>query len=96
MIRMKFQGFNWRHMKLALYWMNIPKKPEQSDRFVMLLIRAAAGKKICCMARAQHGDIAMNIEADRSIVLTGATGFLGAFLMAGLLDRGYRPGSVNV
>ena len=32
----------------------------------------------------------MNIEADRSIVLTGATGFLGAFLMAGLLDRGYR------
>ena len=26
---------------------------------------------------------------DRSIVLTGATGFLGAFLMAGLLDRGY-------
>jgi nucleoside-diphosphate-sugar epimerase len=31
----------------------------------------------------------MNDEADRSIVLTGATGFLGAFLMAGLLDRGY-------
>ncbi len=26
---------------------------------------------------------------NRSIVLTGATGFLGAFLMAGLLDRGY-------
>lgn len=32
----------------------------------------------------------MNNEADRSIVLTGATGFLGAFLMEGLLDRGYR------
>jgi nucleoside-diphosphate-sugar epimerase len=28
-------------------------------------------------------------EAGRSIVLTGATGFLGAFLMAGLLERGY-------
>ncbi|HEX2945256.1 MAG TPA: SDR family oxidoreductase [Clostridia bacterium] len=29
-------------------------------------------------------------NSDRSIVLTGATGFLGAFLMAGLLERGYR------
>lgn len=28
-------------------------------------------------------------EAGRSIVLTGATGFLGSFLMAGLLERGY-------
>jgi nucleoside-diphosphate-sugar epimerase len=27
--------------------------------------------------------------ANRTIVLTGATGFLGAFLMAGLLERGY-------
>lgn len=27
---------------------------------------------------------------NRTIVLTGATGFLGAFLMAGLLERGYR------
>ena len=26
----------------------------------------------------------------RSIILTGATGFLGAFLMAGLLEKGYR------
>ena len=31
----------------------------------------------------------MHDEASRSIVLTGATGFLGAFLMAGLLERGY-------
>ena len=31
----------------------------------------------------------MHDEAGRSIVLTGATGFLGAFLMAGLLERGY-------
>lgn len=29
-------------------------------------------------------------KAERSIVLTGATGFLGAFLMAGLLEQGYR------
>jgi nucleoside-diphosphate-sugar epimerase len=29
-------------------------------------------------------------NADRSIVLTGATGFLGAFLMAGLLEQGHR------
>ena len=28
-------------------------------------------------------------EAGRSVVLTGATGFLGAFLMAGLLESGY-------
>ena len=28
-------------------------------------------------------------KAGRSVVLTGATGFLGAFLMAGLLDEGY-------
>ena len=31
----------------------------------------------------------MREEADRSIVLTGATGFLGAFLMVSLLERGY-------
>jgi nucleoside-diphosphate-sugar epimerase len=31
----------------------------------------------------------MNNETDRSIVLTGATGFLGAFLLVGLLDHGY-------
>jgi nucleoside-diphosphate-sugar epimerase len=31
----------------------------------------------------------MRDEAGHSIVLTGATGFLGAFLMAGLLERGY-------
>jgi len=31
----------------------------------------------------------MREEADRSIVLTGATGFLGAFLMANLLEKGY-------
>jgi len=29
-------------------------------------------------------------EKDKYIVLTGATGFLGAFLLAGLLDRGYQ------
>ena len=28
-------------------------------------------------------------ESDYSIILTGATGFLGAFLMSGLLERGY-------
>jgi nucleoside-diphosphate-sugar epimerase len=32
----------------------------------------------------------MHGEPERSIVLTGATGFLGAYLMAGLLERGYR------
>ena len=32
----------------------------------------------------------MHDDAGRSIVLTGATGFLGAFLMAGLLERGYQ------
>lgn len=32
----------------------------------------------------------MTDEAGRSIVLTGATGFLGAFLLAALLERGYR------
>lgn len=31
----------------------------------------------------------MTDDAGRSIVLTGATGFLGGFLMAGLLERGY-------
>lgn len=31
----------------------------------------------------------MQGESGRSIVLTGATGFLGAFLMSGLLERGY-------
>lgn len=31
----------------------------------------------------------MQNEADGSILLTGATGFLGAFLMSGLLERGY-------
>jgi len=31
----------------------------------------------------------MTGKASHSIVLTGATGFLGAFLMAGLLERGY-------
>jgi nucleoside-diphosphate-sugar epimerase len=31
----------------------------------------------------------MTAKTGRSIVLTGATGFLGAFLMAGLLERGY-------
>jgi thioester reductase-like protein len=29
------------------------------------------------------------MSKERHVVLTGATGFLGAFLMAGLLDRGY-------
>lgn len=32
----------------------------------------------------------MQGESGRSIILTGATGFLGAFLMAGLLERGYQ------
>lgn len=32
----------------------------------------------------------MHDNAGRSIVLTGATGFLGAFLMAGLLEQNYR------
>ena len=32
----------------------------------------------------------MHVEKSRSVVLTGATGFLGAFLMSGLLERGYR------
>ncbi|HPR94671.1 MAG TPA: SDR family oxidoreductase [Syntrophomonadaceae bacterium] len=32
----------------------------------------------------------MQDESGRSIILTGATGFLGAFLMAGLLERGYQ------
>jgi len=32
----------------------------------------------------------MTYDAGRSIVLTGATGFLGGFLMAGLLERGYQ------
>ena len=32
----------------------------------------------------------MQDESSRSVVLTGATGFLGAFLMAGLLERGYQ------
>ena len=32
----------------------------------------------------------MTDEAGRSIVMTGATGFLGAFLLAGLLERGYQ------
>lgn len=31
----------------------------------------------------------MQGESERSIILTGATGFLGAFLMSGLLERGY-------
>lgn len=31
----------------------------------------------------------MQGQSNRSIILTGATGFLGAFLMAGLLERGY-------
>src|ERR1017187_6137533 len=31
----------------------------------------------------------MNDGANRSIVLTGSAGFVGAFPMAGLLDRGY-------
>ena len=31
----------------------------------------------------------MQGESGRSIILTGATGFLGAFLMSGLLERGY-------
>src|SRR5450759_698940 len=31
----------------------------------------------------------MHDAAGHSIVLTGATGFLGAFLLEGLLDRGY-------
>jgi nucleoside-diphosphate-sugar epimerase len=35
------------------------------------------------------GGAAMHDETGRSIILTGATGFLGAFLMAGLLERGY-------
>jgi nucleoside-diphosphate-sugar epimerase len=30
------------------------------------------------------------MSEERSVVLTGATGFLGAFLLAGLLSRGYR------
>ncbi len=32
----------------------------------------------------------MQGKSGRSIILTGATGFLGAFLMAGLLERGYQ------
>ena len=31
----------------------------------------------------------MTHKAGQSIVLTGATGFLGSFLMASLLERGY-------
>src|SRR5659263_86881 len=31
----------------------------------------------------------MHDHAGRSLVLTGATGFLGAFLMVGFLERGY-------
>ena len=31
----------------------------------------------------------MQETAERGVVLTGATGFLGAFLMAGLIEKGY-------
>ena len=32
----------------------------------------------------------MQGKSERSIILTGATGFLGAFLMSSLLERGYQ------
>ena len=55
----------------------------------MSLIRAAAEKKTCYIYNTRYGGSTMHDHAGRSLVLTGATGFLGAFLMVSFLERGY-------
>lgn len=53
----------------------------------MFFTRDSAGKKICCILNNRQALIQKNKPV---VALTGATGFLGSYLMASMLEAGYR------